>query len=62
MKTTEQLLIEATEALLFCGCQFFACEGYDKEPEDMRTCNRCATLYEIKTTAPHIWQQCYNKD
>ena len=32
-------------------CQFWRCEGDEKEPEDMVTCFRCRTLYETRQAA-----------
>ena len=51
----KELLEKATKTLLFIECQFFACDGFVKEPEDMKTCKRCATLYEIKQAYPDLF-------
>ena len=32
-------------------CQFWRCEGDEKEPEDMVTCFRCRVLYETRQAA-----------
>jgi len=45
--TTDALLELAVESLVRCGCQFWACKGYNVEPENMITCYRCDTLRTI---------------
>lgn len=43
VKTSEILkVLEATP------CTFWACEGPDKEPEDMITCNVCCLIYDLR--------------
>lgn len=42
--------VKADLALLeFIGCRYFACEGPDREPEDMLTCRVCWRIRELRT-------------
>lgn len=50
--TDKELLERCVEFLLYVGCQFFACEGYEKVPEDMITCGRCRMLHDIFAVHP----------
>ena len=54
MNDTE-LLKKATKTLLSIECQFFACDGFMKEPKDMKTCRRCWVLHEIKKEHPDLF-------
>jgi len=36
---------------------FWACEGYEVEPEDMVTCFRCRTLHDLFKAYPTLKQE-----
>jgi hypothetical protein len=38
-------LENAKEVFEFVGCQYWACDGPTKRPEDMKTCMVCRWLY-----------------
>jgi hypothetical protein len=38
-------LEEAKGVLEYIGCQYWACDGPTKKPEDMKTCIACRWLY-----------------
>jgi hypothetical protein len=46
-QSTLSLLKEVQNTLKRLDCQFFACEGYQKKPEDMKTCARCESIWKI---------------
>lgn len=53
-KLTISILKMAEDSLERVGCQFFACSGPDKPPEDMKTCHVCRTLREIRAEVTRI--------
>lgn len=40
------------ETINRAGCQFWACDGYKKEPEAMKTCYRCDTIFHLLKKYP----------
>lgn len=48
LRIPEKLFEDMKDTILTCGCQFWACRGPRQIPEDMSTCYRCWTLYEMR--------------
>ena len=55
--TEHEFLKEMAGDLLRGPCMFWACEGYEVEPEDMVTCFRCRTLHDLFKAYPTLKQE-----
>lgn len=54
MSYTKVIVESLIDSLLASDCQFWACEGYDVEPKDMVTCQRCWALHDAFKQHPEL--------
>ena len=55
--TSDALLELAVESLVRSDCQFWACEGYNVEPQNMITCYRCDALHTIFAARRDLYEK-----